>query len=373
MRKIFLFIGLVYTVVAVSCSGSRKASAYSEDRAFYEAVKKLSRKPNDGTLKKDVIDLYQQAVVGHRDRISAFQASSDLRRFDNTVSELNALQKLSDAIKSNSVFREVEAPNYFSEVQKTKEEGAEAYYQAALSAMDEDTKAGYRRASDYFRRSMQFVAGYKDSESLQRIAQEKSIVNVLINPIQEGFYTMAWNPDMRIRFIHERLVRDLGGQFGNAGSGRFFTEMDARRLNIRPDWVVDISWNNLSVPPSVINRYDRQVQRNIEIGKDTSGRPVYQTVKAVLHVMRYENPGGDIDYRIVDVESNINLEWNRVNVSNVGRFETATFSGDSRALGQNDWALVNNRWNGMVSDDMIRQMYDRLLIELRSALRNRMY
>jgi hypothetical protein len=120
-----------------------------------------------------------------------------------------------------------------------------------------------------------------------------------------------------------------------------------------------------------LNRYDRQVSRNIEIGKDTAGRPVFQTVKATLHVTRYQNPMNDIDYRIVDVATNTNIEWNRVNVNNAGVFETATFSGDSRALSPSEWELVNNRWNGQMSDQMMRQMYDQLLSELRSRIRSR--
>jgi hypothetical protein len=174
-----------------------------------------------------------------------------------------------------------------------------------------------------------------------------------------------------MRLMHEQLVRDLGGPNNVSGSARFFTDMDARRLNIRPDWVIDISWTNLSVPPTILSRYDREVSRSVEVGKDTSGRPVFQNVRAVLHVTRYQNPMNDIDYRIVDVNTNTNLEWNRVNVNNSGIFETATFSGDSRALSSNDWNLVNNRWNGQMSDQMMRQMYDQLVSELRSRIRSR--
>jgi protein tyrosine/serine phosphatase len=91
-----------------------------------------------------VIDLYKQAVQGHKDRISSYQVSSDLRRYDNTISEYNSLQRLSDAIKTSSVFRDVDAPNYYTEVQRVKEEAAGAYYDAVaeLGTNSRRSKAG---------------------------------------------------------------------------------------------------------------------------------------------------------------------------------------------------------------------------------------
>ncbi|HLO81209.1 MAG TPA: hypothetical protein VK166_09630 [Chitinophagaceae bacterium] len=374
MRNLYTMFILAFILVNYSCSNPQKAVSYSEDKIFFETLRKLEKKPNDPQLKLDVTDLYKQAVQGHKDRISSYQASSDLRRYDNAISEYNSLQRLSDAIKTSSVFRDVDAPNYFTEVQRVREEAAGAYYDAAMSELNTDTREGAKQAYQYFQKTSQYVPNYRDVSRLQKEAYERSIVNIQINPIQNGFYGGGWNNwnnDMRVRYMHEQLVRDLGGAYGNTGSARFFTEMDARRLNIRPDWVVDISWTNLSAPPSVVNRYDRQLSKNIEIGKDTSGRPVYQSVKATLHVTRYQNTMNDIDYRIVDVETNRNLEWNRVNVNNNGIFETATFSGDSRALDPSDWEMVNNRWNGQMSDQLMRQMYDQLLSELRSRIRSR--
>ncbi|HSF45309.1 MAG TPA: hypothetical protein VLA58_04840 [Chitinophagaceae bacterium] len=374
MRNLYSLFLLVFVYMFASCSNPHKAVSYSEDKVFFETLRKLERKPNEPQLKQDVIDLYKQAVQGHKDRISSYQASSDLRRYDNTISEYNSLQRLSDAIKTSSVFRDVDAQNYFSEIQRVREEAAGAYYDAALAELNTDTREGAKLASQFFQKTLQYVPNYKDASRLQKEAYERSIVNIMINPIQNGSYGGGWNnwnSDMRMRLLHEQLARDLGGPYTTSGSARFFTDMDARRLNIRPDWVIDISWSSNSMPPTVLNRYNREVSRSIEIGKDTAGRPVFQNVKAILHVTRYQNPMNDIDYRIVDVGTNANLEWNRVNVNNSGIFETATFSGDSRALNSNDWDLVNNRWNGQMSDQMMRQMYDQLVSELRSRIRMR--
>ena len=366
---------LVFLVfMAFACGNPQKAVSYSEDKIFFETLRELEKKPNDPALKTDVKDLYKQAVQGHQDRITAYQASSELRRYDQMIGEYNSLQRLSDAIRTSSVFRDVDAKNYFGELQRAKEEAAEAYYVAGVQEMREDTREGAKQANQYFQKVGQYAPNYKDVTRLQREASERSVVKVMINPVQDRFigggWNNNWNNDMRVRFLHEQLARDLGGQMGG-GQARFFTDMDARRLNVRPDWIVDISWGNLSMPPTILNRYNRELSRSVEVGKDTSGRPVFQNVKATLSVTRYQNPGADIDYRIVDVETNTNLEWSRVNVNNAAIFETATFSGDSRALSPADWGLVNNRWNNNNNDQMMRDMYNQLLNELRMRIRNR--
>jgi len=374
MKNLYTPFLIFLVFMAFACGNPQKAVSYSEDKIFFETLRELEKKPNDPALKTDVKDLYKQAVQGHQDRITAYQASSELRRYDQMIGEYNSLQRLSDAIRTSSVFRDVDAKNYFGELQRAKEEAAEAYYVAGVQEMREDTREGAKQANQYFQKVGQYVPNYKDVTRLQREASERSVVKVMINPVQDRFigggWNNNWNNDMRVRFLHEQLARDLGGQMGG-GQARFFTDMDARRLNVRPDWIVDISWGNLSMPPTILNRYNRELSRSVEVGKDTSGRPVFQNVKATLSVTRYQNPGADIDYRIVDVETNTNLEWSRVNVNNAAIFETATFSGDSRALSPADWGLVNNRWNNNNNDQMMRDMYNQLLNELRMRIRNR--
>ena len=210
------------------------------------------------------------------------------------------------------------------------------FYQSGLRNLDYGTKQDARKAYDDFRRTKQYVSGYKDVDRMMNVAYEASIINIMINPIQNSFpgmwNTSNWNYDPRFRLMHEQLIRDLGGQSGS-NSFRYFSEMDTRRLDIRPDWVIDINWSYMSSPPNVINRYDRQVNKNIEIGKDTLNKPVYQTVKATLHITRYQNPSNDIDYRIVDVQTNQTLDWNRIQTSSNSQvYETATFSATRERL-----------------------------------------
>jgi hypothetical protein len=376
MRTRILFCFILVSLLT-ACSSSNKTVTYAENRALSDALKKLNKRPDDPALKRDVIDLYNQAVNQHEQRISAYRSSVDMNRFDGMIAEYNTLQKINESVRTSSVFRDVQTKNYLADIQEVKTEAAESYYQSGLRNLDYGTKRDARRAYDDFQRTKRYVGYYKDVDRMIRVAYEASVVNVLINPIQNSFPGMwnsnnNWNYDPRIRYLHEQLARDLGGQSGS-GQTRYFTEMDMRRLNIMPDVVVDINWSFMQSPPNVINRYTRQLSKTIEIGKDTANRPVYQTVRATLHITRYQNQSNDIDYRIVDAVTNQTLDWNRIQTRNNSQiFETATYTGDSRALSDEDWRLVNNRGNSNQQDQMIREMYDDLLRELRNRISSRM-
>jgi hypothetical protein len=370
----YTLILTAFILAISSCGPSKKTVSYAEDKAFYDALKKLEKDPNDKERRSNVVDLYTQAVRQHEDRVNAYRNSPEMNRYDKMIAEYNSLQKLNESIRTSSVFREVSPRNYLNDLQAVRQEGAEAFYQSGLRNLDYRTKRDARKAYEDFRKAKSYVSNYKDVDRMMNLAYEASVVNVLVNPIQNampGMWNNTWNVDPRFGFMHEQLARDLGGQSGNT-SARFFTDMDIRRMNIRPDWIIDVNWSYMSGPPNVTNRYDRPVSRNIEIGRDTSGRPIYQSVRATLHISRFQMPSSDIDYRIVDVETNRTLEWNRIQTSlNNQVYETATFTGDSRALSSSDWALVNNRGN-QNQEQVIRNMYNDLLSELRMRIQARL-
>ena len=64
MRSHLLLITLI-TSFFFACGSANKTTAYAEDKAYYDALKKLSKKQNEPQLQKDVVDLYNQAVQQH--------------------------------------------------------------------------------------------------------------------------------------------------------------------------------------------------------------------------------------------------------------------------------------------------------------------
>jgi hypothetical protein len=134
--------------------------------------------------------------------------------------------------------------------------------------------------------------------------------------------------------------------------------------------MIEIIMDNLYQQP-VENRSTRNVSRQIQVGSDTSGKPIMQTVNARLHVTKYQYPNtSNIEYRITDIQTNQSVAWDRVPLDVDRVFETATYSGDSRALSQSDWALVNNNNAPVESGRLTRDGYNRFINNLKSRIRS---
>jgi hypothetical protein len=123
----------------------------------------------------------------------------------------------------------------------------------------------------------------------------------------------------------------------------------------------------------VANSYSRNISRQIQVGSDTSGKPVMQTVRATLHITRYEYPGNSsIEYRVTDVETNESIAWDKIPLNYDRNIETATYSGDSRALSPEDWTLVNNSNMPLENRQLSRDAYNRFLNNLKSRIRSQL-
>jgi len=373
MRQPILLSAIFASLFIISCEVSNKAVSSSEDRVFYDALKKLNKKPADQALRQQAADYFNQAVKLHQDRISAYRTSSELSRYDNILAEYNTLQRLSEDVRTSSIYREVSAINYFSDIQAVKEEAAAAYYNEGITYMNMQDRESAKQAYNMFRKSQQYVSGYKDASVLMKRAYENSIVNVVINPPQNNSFYNNWNNnDFRTMYLDEQLARDLGGPYASGISARFYTNAEVRRNNIQPDWMIDIIMDNMNQQPNT-SRFSRNISRQIQTGSDTSGKPVMQTVRATLNITRYEYPGNsNIEYRITDVQTRENIAWERIPLNYDRNFETATYSGDSRALSQEDWAMVNNSNMPVNGRQLTQEAYNRFLNDLKNKVRNRL-
>ena len=72
----------------------------------------------------------------------------------------------------------------------------------------------------------------------------------------------------------------------------FYTEWEARRDNVKPQWVVDLTLRNTDIPNHFTSNYNRNASKRIETGRDTKWPTTYQTVYATLkYVNEFYCPG----------------------------------------------------------------------------------
>lgn len=375
---------LLMTTLLFAACGSNKFQAYtSADKPLFTAINELNKKPGNTKAQADLVVLFEQTVARHENAFDVYSQGTDEKRFDKMLNELNALQHIYTTVNSvPGAIAFVKPKSYLQQIENTKQDAAEYFYTAGKELMAENTRESDLEAYDAFKRSNQYINGYKDVQKLMKESYENGIVNVVINPIEDDnlFYASVTAPDFRYRAqdYQESLVRELGGTNANIVPARFYTDRDAQREQVSADWIVDVRWRNIQVDRAVPYQYTREVSKNVQTGKDTAGKPVYKTVYAKLYItQRTYNVHGGLDFRISDLVENNYVDQGML-TDNVSWSESfATYTGDSRALSQDDWFLVNNRGRndlyGPTKADVLNTLMRKIYPDLRRRIQNASY
>ena len=370
MRRIITLSTVIVSMLIFSACSSSKKIAAQPDKDLFKAIKAIE-KSNNAEARKDLPILYQLAVQRHEDEIAAHKMSQHPDRWIRIIAELEALQNIYSAINASpATAKLVTAQSYSAAIVDARETGAAEYYDKGVEFLQSDDRDDARMAYKAFQAVNVIYPNYKDASLLLKKAKEKGTLDVVINMVPSRGYMYTGGSFAADNF-QRNLVRDLGGNYGYGSSGaRFYTDFEVRSRKIDPDWAVDLNWSSLYISPIRSNSYTRTVSKEIQSGKDTSGKPIYQTVTATLHITQTNiNAQGDMEYHITDLSDDESIEWNRVPAYLNSVIETGTYTGDSRALSSNDWNIVNNKRNAYINDaDIVDALYNEVYGQLRNRI-----
>lgn len=376
MKRLLLFATTLF--VLAGCKTSKDyLSRVDEDRTLFDVVKRLDKKSSDEDALKALPEVYKTVQEKHLRKIASLNSSKELNRWDKLVDEYSALQNMYEAIINvDAAARLVNATSYETEIYETKQNAADAYYTEAAALLQSNYRDDIKRSYNYFKKADKWVAGYKDARSKMDEAYQNATVDVLINPVQDNsfFFNTGWGNtgyNYSNEYFQQNLVRDLGGKYASRYPARFYTEWEARRDNVKPQWVVDLTLRNLDIPRPYTSNYSRSVNKRIENGKDTSGKPVYQTVYATLQISKQSfTARAQMDVNITDVTTRKNISYNSYSDDFRWEEERATYTGDSRALDSNDWALINNsRYNQQPrKEEVLNELYRKIYPQVKNRI-----
>jgi hypothetical protein len=376
MKRI-LYLTAMITLLA-SCRSSKDYLSRSDgDKALFDAVKKLNKKADDEDANKALPILYTDAQQRHLERIKQYSSYKEITRWDNIITAYTTLQRMYDVITASSAANKLVRPaNYQSDIYNSKQAAAEEYYQQGIALLNSSAREDAKRAYNSFKQSARFVSGYKDSRRKMDEAYQAGIVNVVINPVADNsfFFNSGWGNqgyNYSNEYFQQTLIRELGGSDARRYPARFYTEWEARRENIKPDWVVDLTLRNLDIPLPTTSQTNRNVSRQIEKGRDSTGKIVYETVSATLTLFRESfNARADMDVNITEVDTRRNIAYNSYNEYYNWVNEYATYNGDRRALSDDDRALIANRSgnNNPRREEVLNELYRKLYPQIRNRI-----
>jgi hypothetical protein len=375
MKRLLLITATLFLLS--SCKTSKDyLSRGDEDKTLFDIVKKLSKHSSDEDAVKALPEVYARVQQNHLKKINTYKTYKEIGRWDKIIEEYSTLQRMYESVSNtDGANRLVNAVNYQNDIYDAKQNAAADYYQQAVTLLQSNYRDDAKKAYSYFKKADRWVPGYKDAKSKMDEAYQNATINVVINPVQDNsfFFNSGWGNtgyNYSNEYFQQTLIRELGGKYASRYPAKFYTEWEARRDNVQPDWVVDLTLRNMNIPRPTTYNYSRNVNKQIEAGKDSSGKTIYKTVYATLNISKQSfTARGQMDVNITDVTSRKNISYNTYSDDYRWEEENATYTGDSRALNNNDWALVNNkRYNEPRKEDVLNELYRKIYPQVKNRI-----
>lgn len=362
MKKFYSLFFITASILLFSCKSAKKMYERGNyDEAVELAAKKLQKKPNDEATLEILQNAYRFAVEDHESRIRNNAASNNNLRWEWTYNEYLDLQRLYEAIrKSPAVFEIVRPTDYSSYVTTYREEAGNARYDRGLSLMENNTKNGYKQAYYEFQQALALKPGDLSARQKMEEAYASAVTNVVVLPVvQTGFRHSSYTNNYYYNNFDYNVLRYLNNNKGSQFV-RFYSPAEANSSNIRTDQVVEMRFSNIDIDHYTDKRSTREVSKQVVV-KETVIKPdsvikEYATVKAKITSTR-RTLASDGLLQVTVRDYNNQWLWSdtyRGEYSWVSDF--ATYTGDSRALSDEDKKLLDRKEQFPPSTDEIIQV-----------------
>lgn len=332
---------LLYTLLLSCKSGEKLYNKGRYDEAVNAFVKKLQRKPQDGTATRLLPAAYQQAQAAREDRVNAYLRSNNELKWENVRNEYRALQSLYTAIHSSpAALKLVQPKDYRDAITGAQENAAEIRYNRGMDLLERGDKASAREAYEEFGAALQLIPNYRDTKQRRDEAYQMGVINVVVSEIEVRSAYFQFSADQ----FRDYLVRNLQQRNINQFV-QFYDERIARNENLRPDEYIELRFFDFVVGQTYVDRIQRDVSKEIVVGttKDTTGKEtnIYKTVKATLFITKKTVVSkGLLDYRITNTTNGQLLRTDRIPGSYTWLNQYGTYKGDERALSDEDKRLM---------------------------------
>ena len=356
MKPNFYSFIFLCTIFLFSCKSAEKLYNKGRyDEAVMLAAKKLQKKPGNAELLNVLQDAYRFAVNGHESNIRNLANSNSDLRWEHIYSEYQQLQALYEAIRrSPSVYDIVQPTDYSSYLATYKEEAGNARYERGLELMDQDNKQSYRQAYSEFQKALALKPGDLSIKQKMQESYENAVTNVVIQPLNRFGYQYT-NYDFDYRNFNYEILRYLNNNKGQFV--RYYSPSEARSGHLKTDNSVEMRFSDVNIGRYRDQRSTREVSKQVVskeiiISKDSVVRE-YTTVKVkIITTIRSINADGLLQATVRDYYDR--RIWNDTYRGEYSwTYSFATYTGDERALSDEDKKLINQREQWPPSNDEI--------------------
>jgi hypothetical protein len=238
--------------------------------------------------------------------------------------------------------------------------------------MREGTKLSAREAYKEYCNAARFKPDNFDIRKKRDLAYDAAVTKVIIASMQNfGGYQLT-SPTL-IQNFQTEIIRMLSSNMNNEFI-RFYTEWEARNKEITPDQVMELNLSRVTIGQPMDEKNTREVSKQVVV-KDIVYKPdsvvhQYGTVYAkIISIKRTLISQGDLAITVRDTRGQ--TIWNDHFIGqHQWQTEFATYTGDERALTDDDKTMCNKTdYNPPAQDKIMQNLLHQIQSDVASRLR----
>lgn len=339
---------LLLSSFMLSLAGCKTASKLYQkgnyDEAVMLAVKELQKNPGDPQKIALLQNAYSYAVEDHERKISHYLSGTNELKWEWVYYQYADLQNLFHAIrKAPQIYEIVQPADYSSLVFTYAEKAAEVRMNRGLRWLQNGDKNSAKTAYREFQAAARFRPGDFEIENLLAEAYNLAVTRVVIMPVHHsGFLFSRYNYEMQQ--LSDDLLRNL--KYGNRNEFvQFYSFPEAHSRGIQPDQIIEMQFIHFNTGRYHDQKNTREVAKSVVV-KEIVHRPdsiekIYGTVKAkITTTTRSLYSDGRLGIRIANPDG-VRIWSEHIGARHIWTTQFSSYSGDERALSEEDKKLVN--------------------------------
>ena len=345
MKKIYPVLFFTVCIWLAACkSPSKLYNKGNYDEAVQTSIKKLQKDPGDPKLQSVARDAYHYAVTDHENQIRRYAETDNELKSESIYNEYAALQNLYNSIfRSPGAFEAIHPTDYSSYLTEYGAKAADVHYNKGVKWMSYNDRQSYKSAYHEFQAAQRYKPGDPTIEQELKDAYEAALTRVVVIPANDyGFTYSSYN--YQLRNYDNDIFRFLQYNSGNEFV-KFYSSAEAQRLNIIPDEYVETHFTQINLARTNDNYSTREVSKDVVV-KETVYKPdsviqQFSKVKATITTTKRTIYSEGIMSITIRNRAGLNLLNEKVVGTNTWNTEFSTFTGDERALSDDDKQVLN--------------------------------
>lgn len=345
MQKHIFYFSLASLFFVIACSSPKnQLEKGNYEKAVQLSIKKLQKKPSNTKQQTILNAAYTYAVKVSEQKIKQFNSSQNRFKWDQIINQYQSMQHLYNSLlQCPGCLTVVTALDYQEELIAAKLQGAQAYVEEGIKALDKKNKEEARNAYRLFAKAKTYHDNYTNIDQYLDKAKTlgKEIIGISKIPVaSKGL-------ELNTTFFLQQLTQAMNAQSYTFATFIGIEELQANQQ--RPDQIVELSFDDYFIGQTYLKETRETVEKDsVEVGVVTDSlgakKPVFGKVSAdIQYFEKTIESGGLLNITIIDPQRQSVVLQEKIPSTYVWENNWLLFQGDKRALTKKERKLSKQK------------------------------